>query len=298
MSPIVFYAVPIFLLTLVLEMLRLRGKSEFVGYERDDTWASLALGVANVVVTAAARAFTVPIWYFASSLALFEIEASLGAFVLLFFAEDFCYYWFHRVSHESRFFWAAHVNHHSSVHFNFSTALRQSVTTPITGFAFWLPLALIGFAPEMIAFAQGISLIYQYWLHTELIDRIGPFEGVFNTPSHHRVHHGRNPQYLDRNYAGILIIWDKLFGTFEPEAERVDYGLTKNLVNHSWWWIAFHEWVGIGADLWAATSWRERLGVVFRAPGWRADGTGRTASDLRAEYEAALAANAPSAQGA
>lgn len=292
MSSIVFYAVPFFLLTLGLEILALRKRRDLAGYESADTIASLCLGVGNVLVSALVKTAVVPLYFWASTLSPFEIEATAGAFVFLFIAEDFCYYWFHRVGHESRLFWAAHVNHHSSTRFNLSTALRQSLTTPVTGFVFWLPLALIGFAPEQIALAQGVSLIYQFWLHTELIGRLGPFERLFNTPSHHRVHHGRNPQYLDRNYAGILIVWDKLFGTFEPEREAVDYGLTKNLERHDPWTIAFHEWQGMLADLFRATNLREALGVVFRRPGWRADGTGRTACDLRAEYEAALGGTA------
>lgn len=286
MSTIVYYSVPFFLITLLLELRALRNRGDLAGYEKRDTWVSLALGVGNVVVAAAAKTAVVPLYFWIHRFALFDVASSALTFAVLFVAEDFCYYWFHRVHHESRFFWAAHVNHHSSRYFNLSTALRQSITTPLTGPLFWAPLALVGFAPEMIAIAQALSLLYQYWLHTELIGRMGPFEWVFNTPSHHRVHHGRNPQYLDRNYAGILIVWDRLFGTFEPEEEAVDYGLTTNLNSFNLMTAAFHEWRAIGRDVSHAGSVGEAIETVFRAPGWRAEGTGATSSDLRAQREA------------
>ena len=149
--------------------------------------------------------------------------------MLLFLADDLAYYWFHRVSHESRVFWASHVVHHSSQHYNLSTALRQT-WVPMTYLPFWLPLLLLGFPPWTVLLAQSWSLIYQFGLHTERIGKLPRWvEGIFNTPSHHRVHHGANEQYLDRNYGGILVIWDRLFGTFEPEGERVQYGLTTNI---------------------------------------------------------------------
>lgn len=288
MSTIVYFAFPFFALTLLLEVLALRKRSDLVGYELRDTWASLAMGVGNVIFAALVKTAVVPFYFFIYNFALFEIESSVWTFALLFVAEDFCYYWFHRFHHESRFFWAAHVNHHSSRYYNLSTALRQSWTTPITGSMFWAPLALLGFAPGMVLTAQAISLLYQYWLHTELIQKLGAFEWVFNTPSHHRVHHGRNPQYLDRNYAGILIVWDRLFGSFEPEAEVVDYGLTVNLESFNPVAIAFHEWRAIAGDLLRARSIRECWGTVFRAPGWRADGTGLTSKQLRVQREAAI----------
>jgi sterol desaturase/sphingolipid hydroxylase (fatty acid hydroxylase superfamily) len=286
MSMIVYYAIPFFALTLLLEILALRKRSHLAGYETRDAWASLAMGLGNVLISAATIAAVIPLYFFLHGFALFEIEAGAGAFVALLVAEDLCYYWFHRVHHESRFFWAAHVNHHSSRYFNLSTALRQSWTTPITGPLFWAPLVLIGFAPEMVAIAQAISLIYQYWLHTELIQNLGPLEWIFNTPSHHRVHHGRNPQYLDRNYAGILIVWDRLFGSFEPEAEVVDYGLTTNLERFNPFEIAFHEWGAIARDLFRSRSLRAGWGTVFLAPGWKADGSGSTSHQLRARHEA------------
>jgi len=181
---------------------------------------------------------------------------------------DFGYYWQHRCEHEVRLLWACHVNHHSSQHYNLSTALRQP-WTPWTHVIFYPPLALLGVRPWMILTAAGIDLIYQFWVHTEVIGRLPrPIEWVFNTPSHHRVHHGSNPEYLDRNYGGILIVFDRLFGTFEPEAAPVRYGLTKNISTFNPFRIAFHEYAAIGRDAAAARTWRDRLGYLLREPGW------------------------------
>jgi sterol desaturase/sphingolipid hydroxylase (fatty acid hydroxylase superfamily) len=173
-----------------------------------------------------------------------------------------------------RVFWASHVVHHSSQHYNLSTALRQT-WTPMTSLPFWAALALLGFQPWMILTQQAISLIYQFWIHTERIGRLpGPIEFVFNTPSHHRVHHGSNELYLDRNYGGILIVWDRLFGTFQGETERPRYGLTQNLRTFRPTKVAFHEFAAIARDVRGAGSWRHRLGYVFRSPGWSPDGRG------------------------
>jgi sterol desaturase/sphingolipid hydroxylase (fatty acid hydroxylase superfamily) len=167
-----------------------------------------------------------------------------------------------------RLFWASHVVHHSSRFYNLTTAVRQPWTS-VSGLPFWLPLALLGFAPWMIFLQLSINLVYQFFLHTERIDRLPrPIELVCNTPSHHRVHHGSNQQYLDRNYGGILIIWDRLFGTFEPEGERVIYGLTKNIETYNPVRVAFHEYAALWRDVTTASSWRHRFGYLFRGPGW------------------------------
>ena len=284
MSELIAFATPVFLALLLLERwaARLWPDQAGRGYASRDTWTSLSLGLANVVVSALMKGAIVGLFYLAWRHRLFDIGNQWWAWVLLFVAEDFCYYWFHRVHHEVRLFWAAHVNHHSSRHFNLSTALRQSWTTPITGPIFWVPLALIGFHPVMIITQEAVSLIYQFWLHTEFVRRLGPLEWVFNTPSHHRVHHGRNVQYLDRNYGGILIVWDRLFGTFAPECAPVDYGLTKNLDTYDPVRVGFHEWIDMTRDVARATSWRDRLSHVFRPPGWSPDGRSLTARQLQA----------------
>ncbi|MFO0709824.1 MAG: sterol desaturase family protein [Sandaracinus sp.] len=292
MSVLIYYAIPFFLVTVVLEAVgttraRARG-AKILGYERRDTLASLTMGVGNVLLAAGVKSVWVWVWTLLYAHRLFDLpEDAWWSWALLLVCEDFCYYWFHRVSHESRFFWAAHVNHHSSTHYNLSTALRQSWTTPFTAGPFWLVLPLVGFSPAMILTQQAISLLYQYWIHLEWVPKLGPFELLFNTPSHHRVHHGRNARYLDRNHAGILIVWDRLFGTFEEEREAPDYGLVKNLETFHPLRIAFHEWLAIGRSVGQARSMRELLGVIFGPPGWKADGTGETSAVLRARAIAA-----------
>jgi len=283
---IVYYAIPLFVTLLVLEQALLRRARregrDVRGVRREDTWASLAMGGGNVVVAAAVHGATLGLYFWLYERRLFELGTGASAWVLLFFAEDFTYYWWHRASHEVRLLWAAHENHHSSEYFNYSTALRQSYTTPFTVplFYWWLPLA--GFHPLMIFTQISLSLLYQFWIHTELVGRMPrAFEAVFNTPSHHRVHHGANVEYLDRNHAGILIVWDRLFGSFEPERARVRYGLTKNI--HTWnpLRIAFHEWASMLRDAARASGWRARLGYLLAAPGWSPDGSTLTAKQLR-----------------
>jgi sterol desaturase/sphingolipid hydroxylase (fatty acid hydroxylase superfamily) len=181
---------------------------------------------------------------------------------------DFAYYWNHRFQHEIRAMWAIHVVHHSSERYNLSTALRQPVADALGTFVPYGLLGLLGVRPEVIETARGINLIYQFWIHTEAIGTLGPLEGILNTASAHRVHHGSNRQYLDRNHGSILIIWDRLFGTYEPEGERVVYGLTKNIDTFDPVRIATHEYVDMAHDVASSDSWRDRLSYVFRGPGW------------------------------
>jgi sterol desaturase/sphingolipid hydroxylase (fatty acid hydroxylase superfamily) len=181
---------------------------------------------------------------------------------------DFIYYWNHRLMHESRYMWAVHVVHHSSEHYNLSTALRQPVADALGTFLPQGVLCLAGFEPGLISSARAINLIYQFWIHTETIDRLGPAEKVLNTPSHHRVHHGSNPQYIDRNHGSILIIWDRLFGTFEQEREPVVYGLTRNINTFNPLKIAAHEHLEMLGDVDRSRDWRERLSYIVRGPGW------------------------------
>jgi sterol desaturase/sphingolipid hydroxylase (fatty acid hydroxylase superfamily) len=181
---------------------------------------------------------------------------------------DFIYYWNHRFMHESRYMWAVHVVHHSSERYNLSTALRQPVADALGTFLPQGLLCLAGFQPSLISSARGINLIYQFWIHTEAIGRLGPVEKVFNTPSHHRVHHGSNPQYIDRNHGSILIIWDRLFGTFEQEREPVVYGLTRNINTFNPLKIAAHEHLEMLDDVYRSQDWHDRLSFIVRGPGW------------------------------
>jgi sterol desaturase/sphingolipid hydroxylase (fatty acid hydroxylase superfamily) len=197
-----------------------------------------------------------------------DLGTGKGALALAILGWDFLYYWNHRFSHESRWMWAVHVAHHSSEHYNLSTALRQSVTDPFLFLVPYSTLSLVGVRPEIVATSRSLNLIYQYWVHTDAIERIGPAEAVMNTPSHHRVHHGVNPRYIDRNHGGILILWDRLFGTFEPEDETVVYGLTKNIHTFNPLRVATHEYVDRFRAVARSRTWRDRLSFVFRGPGW------------------------------
>ena len=181
---------------------------------------------------------------------------------------DFIYYWNHRLMHESRFMWAIHVVHHSSERYNLSTALRQPVAEAFGTFVPYSSLALFGIRPSLIGSARSINLLYQYWIHTDAINRLEPVEGVLNTPSAHRVHHGSNGRYLDRNHGSILVVWDRLFGTYEEEDEPVVYGLTRNINTFRPSRIATHEHLEMLADVASARSWRDRISYVVRGPGW------------------------------
>jgi|SRR5262245_13144856 len=271
-------AIPAFLGLLALELLVARRSRRDI-QEARDTWTSLALGVGSLFAGAAWKTASAGLYVTAHQHALFDLGGGPWAFVAALVAVDFAYYWFHRLHHEVRVLWASHVPHHSSQRYNLSTALRQS-WTPFTALPFYLPLAFF-FSPLQIAAAYGINLLYQFWIHTELIDRLGPLEWIFNTPSHHRVHHGANVQYLDRNYAGILIVWDRWFGTFEPERERVRYGLTKNIATFNPVRVAFHEFAAVFHDALRARSLGDALGFLLQPPGWKPSGEGATARDLK-----------------
>ena len=232
------------------------------------TSGSAVAAVASTVVAAAS------VWATQTSATRLARWAPLGrhggpvTYVLAIAGWDLIYYWNHRLSHESRWLWAVHVVHHSSERYNLSTALRQPVAE---GFTMTIPyglLALAGVPPRFIEDARAINLIYQFWIHTEVVRSIGWLEKFLNTPSHHRAHHGSQRQYLDINHGSILIIWDKLFGTFEPEVERVRYGLTRNIESFNIATIATHEWQDIAKDIGSAPTWSDRLSFLLRGPGW------------------------------
>ena len=272
MIPAVLYAVPAFLLLIIIEAVSYRflPDDDERGYELRDTSTSLSMGLGSQIIGFPWKLLTVGIY--AALWTVAPVHLSPGhwwTWVIVFFADDLAYYWFHRLHHEVRVLWASHVVHHSSVYYNLSTALRQS-WTPMTSLPFWLPLALLGIPPWMIFLQQSISLLYQFFLHTERVGVLArPVEFIFNTPSHHRVHHGSNAEYLDRNYGGILIVWDRLFGSFEPERAPARYGLTKNIQTYNPLRVATHEFAAIWSDVRHATSWRHRLGYLFGRPGWQ-----------------------------
>ena len=288
---VVSYAVPAFIILIILEMIAIRFKRHEGApgrYETKDSAASLIMGLGSQIAPMfGGAAIVIAVLSAAYEFRLFTVPNVWWALVLCFVIDDLRYYWWHRISHERRWFWASHVIHHSSQHYNLTTALRQTWTGGIISpILFKTPLALLGFHPLMLIFVGGVNLVYQFWIHTEKIDRLGPLEWLFNTPSHHRVHHATNPQYLDANYAGTLIIWDRLFGTFIPEDEneRPRYGIIKNLGTFNPLVIAFHEWIGIGKDLLKARSFKDAAGYLFGPPGWSPDGSRMTSAMIKARW--------------
>lgn len=202
-----------------------------------------------------------------SRLTPLHIPSTWWAWILVVFLDDFAYYWFHRVSHESRLFWNFHVVHHSSHHYNLSVAVRQSWFGGIIGWIFYAPLVLLGFSPTMVVAAHGINLIYQFWIHTKFIKSLGVLEQVLNTPAHHRVHHGVNEPYLDKNYAGMLIIWDRMFGTFVPETEEPRYGIIKPVQSYNPLWLNLHAWAEMVEAMRTRSTIFEKLRCIWGGPG-------------------------------
>lgn len=294
MSPefpdVVSYAVPFFVLTMAAELVygRVTGR---VDYAPRDTAASLMMGVGNLAIGLVFGFVAYGFYSWLYAYRLMDWSLSFPAIVLAFVLDDLRYYVYHRLAHESRWMWWGHVTHHSSQHYNLSTALRQEWAGPASlSFLLRSPLVLLGMHPALLAFLGGINLVYQYWVHTEAIRRLpAPIEAVFNTPSHHRVHHGSNPRYLDANYAGTLIIWDRLFGTFVPELdeEPVRYGLVKNLGTYNPVRIGFHELVGLLRDVaQPGLTFGERLRYAVGRPGYSHDGSRSTSVEIKAAWVA------------
>ncbi|MES2490779.1 MAG: sterol desaturase family protein [Pseudomonadota bacterium] len=271
-------AIPYFLILIGLELYTLKRAPRVVGlrgYEWRDYWTSISLGVIKLAMMAICGLYVVLAFAWVYEHRVYELSPlTWWTWPLLFLADDFCYYWYHRFAHRVRLFWSEHVNHHSSEYYNLGTALRQSTLEPAYGFIYWLPLAWLGFHPAAIAVQAGVSLLYQFWIHTEAIGRMGWFEKVFNTPSHHRVHHGSNGIYIDKNYAGILIIWDKMFGTFQEERDDVPvkYGLVTNINTNRLDRVIFHEFAHLWREAWHAKKWSHKLAWIFGPPEWSPTG--------------------------
>lgn len=237
-------------------------------YYKNEVLCNTALATMHQASDITAGFIIAKVYLMAFNWQLFDIKLSIFSFLLLIVLQDFFYYWFHRCSHRIRYMWAAHVVHHSSENMNFSTAFRQSLMYPIAGmWVFWLPLVIIGFSPNLVIFVVLLNLAFQFFVHTQSIKSLGPLEYIFNTPSHHRVHHGRNPQYIDKNYAGVLIIWDKLFGTFVKEEETVEYGITKPINSFNPITVTFKEWQDMFNESTAkGLTFKQRLTVIFSPP--------------------------------
>jgi sterol desaturase/sphingolipid hydroxylase (fatty acid hydroxylase superfamily) len=278
-SDLIHLAIPAFPALLIIEAV-LAAKIRQDLYEWKDTAASLTMGIGNVLIGLLTKAIALAVFAFLYRFAPHKLGFAWWVWPPAFFADEISYYWFHRTSHECRLFWASHVVHHSSQRYNLGTALRQTWTGAFVSFIFWAWMPLAGFHPVTILTMQSISLLYQFWIHTELARSLGPLEKVLNTPAHHRVHHASNPRYIDRNHGGTLIIWDRLFGTFEPEdmRDRPVYGLTKNIHSYNPVLIAFHEWADIVRDVTHASGWRDALKYVFSRPGWRPEAPSQAAA--------------------
>jgi len=276
------YFIPVFILLIAIEVgINLKQKLKL--YELKDSVACITMGLGVVAIGIFTKLFY---YYFFSTLfeyRIFNLENSWWMWTLLVFADDFSFYWHHRLSHHIRILWAAHVQHHSSQKLNFSVALRQSWGEPFYKFLFYMWLPIIGFDPIYIIMMQSISLIYQFFQHTDLIKSLGFFELFMNTPSHHRVHHAVQAKYLDRNHAGIFIIWDKIFGTFAAEEEQLKpiYGITNNINSHNPINIATHEYINIFKDLKNTNGLLNKLKIIFYPPGWDPNGNHQTSAAIR-----------------
>lgn len=265
-SLLLLLSAPVFLLGMGVELLALRFRKR-PNYDGRDSAVSIGTALVNQALNAPWAFVEIAVLVWMCSVVPWHLSGWV-AWVVAMIAVDFVFYWYHRLHHEIRLLWAVHVVHHSSEQYNLSVALRQPWAV-FTTLPFLIPVALLGIDARVILACYAFNLLYQFFLHTELVDKLwAPIEFVFNTPSHHRVHHGSQAQYLDTNYGGILIVWDRVFGTFEPEGERVRYGLTKNINTYNIAKVETHEFVAIWRAVRAANSWRARFGHMFRGPGW------------------------------
>ena len=278
-DPTVF-AIPVFIALIVVEVF-INAKKNLDLYRFNDSAANITMGLGSVVIGLLTKTFAFFVFLWIYQFRLFEIPNTWWMWGLLLLADDVTFYWYHRSAHEIRFFWAAHVQHHSSEHMNFSVALRQSWGEPFIKFLFYMWLPFIGFNPVYILIMQSISLVYQFFPHTKLVGKLGPIEWIFNTPSHHRVHHATQVQYLDKNHAGILIIWDRMFGTFQKEKEVPIYGITENINSFSPLKIASHEYVNLWQDIRRAKKFSDKIDYLIKPPGWSHDGVNRTSKELQ-----------------
>ncbi|WP_417669889.1 sterol desaturase family protein [Pseudoalteromonas tetraodonis] len=255
---------PIFLLFVGVEFIKLRRY-----YDIKDSLANALLALLHQGADAIALLLLMPFFYWLYQLRLFDIELTLFTVLGAFLLQDFLYYWFHRASHHIHWLWAAHVVHHSSTKMNFTTAFRQSLMYPLAGmWLFWLPMILIGFEPVVVFAVVALNLAYQFFVHTQVVKKLGWFEALFNTPSHHRVHHAINNGYLDKNFAGVLIIWDKLFGTYveEDENKPCKYGIIGQLNSNNPIKITFHQWQYLFKSTYQAKGLKAKLNVLFGYP--------------------------------
>jgi sterol desaturase/sphingolipid hydroxylase (fatty acid hydroxylase superfamily) len=267
---IILYAVPFFFLLIFIELLLEKNKGTDY-YRVNDSINSLTVGVLSRMTGIVKQLFPLTIYVVVyEQLALFQMESSWWMWVTAFLLYDFCYYWNHRLGHEMNILWAAHVVHHSSEEYNLTTALRQSGSS-FFSWIFYLPMAILGFEPLVLITVGSLNLIYQFWVHTRHIPKLGWYEWVCVTPSNHRVHHAQNQIYIDRNYGGVFILWDRLFGSFQEEldADKPIYGIRKALKSWDPLWANVHVYAQLGQDCWHAERWQDKLLIWFKRTGWR-----------------------------
>ena len=279
---VILYAIPVFVVSVLAEgwILHLQNRGK---YPTKDAFASIGMGLGSAVINTFLKSIVLLSFFCLYQYRLLEIPFTFSGWFLCFLADDFSFYWHHRSCHGIRLFWAAHVNHHSSVNYNLAVALRQSWGELFHKYIWWMWLPIIGFHPVMILTMMSFSLIYQFFLHTEAVQHLGWFEYLFNTPSHHRVHHASNIEYLDKNHGGILIIWDRIFGTFSKEKNipKPVFGITKNIQTYNLWEIATHEYRNLWRDVKQAKNWKERFCYIFMPPGWSPNGNSLTTKELQ-----------------
>lgn len=238
-------------------------------YRLNDSIANLNQGVGSQLVGLFMKTlFFLGYMYIFEHLRLFTLPNTIWTWLILFFGVDFFYYWFHRMSHQVNALWAAHIVHHQSEEYNLTVALRQSWFQGWFSWVFYLPLAFLGFDPIMFLTVSAFNTLYQFWIHTRLIKNMGFLEHFLNTPAHHRVHHGSNPKYIDKNHAGTLIIWDKLFGTFQKEEEEVYYGITSPLKSWNPVWANVHYWQELIQTAKKSDNVADKIRVFTKPPGW------------------------------
>ena len=280
-----FLAIPVFLVAILIEAW-VDKREQLNLYIRKDTWTSLSMLLLTAIVEFMPKLLAFIAFYYIHEFSPLRdiVGRQWWAWIILFFLDDFAFYWFHRMNHEVRLFWAGHVPHHSSIKMNLGTALRQGVGERLHKYFFWAWIPLLGFDPLMMFTVLSLNLIFQFWVHTELVNKFPrPIEFIFNTPSHHRVHHASNIRYLDCNHGGVLILWDRIFGTFseEKDFEKPVYGLTENINSYNPAFVATHEYQSIWKDVRRAKSWSDKLKYIFYSPGWSHDGEDKRARTLR-----------------
>lgn len=262
-------AIPLFFVLMGIELAWSAWSGRKV-YRFNDFVANLGCGIGSQIVGAFTKALIFAAYLLVyDNWRLFTLGQDALTWVVAFLLVDLLYYWFHRLSHEVNFLWAAHIVHHQSEEYNLSVALRQSWWQGLFSWWFYVPLAVLGIHPLIIVTVGAFNTLYQFWIHTQAIRRMGPAEHVFNTPSHHRVHHGSDPKYIDRNHAGTLIVWDKLFGTFQREEEEPIYGITTPLATWDPLRANFHYWQDLVRLARRCTRWPDKMRVFLKPPGWR-----------------------------